>query len=368
MNITMLLDRFNKFCAERGFEPKKSIGLLSPVFPHEFNVSGGHNYAMEILNNPNSINPLIKYSLFEKSFRRIDLERVGYSDHHLSFFQIALFAYGGNREQIKEILEESITHMATFLTQTLGIPKKRLVITVFDGGRVKNFEIPKELFWRKWMSTGFTPEQIIPIKGRRNIVFSETEGAAVCPTCEIFFDKGNQFEKSRRFVEIGSVNLYKYIFKHKENKLFTPINWVNISIIGIERLLMVLQDVRTIFDVDCISPIINLIESNLQNCLENEIFTSSTRTIADRIRAIAFICIEGVEINSTPQGKVLKKLVKQLVSQMRYLNIYNIDLIGQAIDEIIPVYKGLYPDLSNIKEKAVSLISSEIEKREETYE
>lgn len=368
MDVSILLDKFNKFCGERGFEPKPSIGLLNPVFPHEFNVSGGHNYAMEILNNPNLITPLTKYSLFEKCFRRIDLERVGYSDHHLSFFQILLFAYGGNREQILEILEESIAGMTIFLTGILRIPKKRLVITVFDGGKIKNFNIPKEPFLEQWLSAGFSEEQIIPIKGRRNLIFSETEGAAVCPTCEIFFDKGRQLEKSNRFVEIGSVNLYKYVYRQRNNKLDTIDNWVLSNIMGIERLLMILQDVKRIFDVDCISPIIKLLESNLKYPLEKEIFTPSIRIITDIIRAIVFICVERIEINSTPQGKILKKLVKQLVSQMRYLNIHSVDLIGETIDVIISVYKGLYPDLSDIKEKVVYLISSEIEKREETYE
>lgn len=367
MNINKLLNKFRKFCLECGFETKPSIGLLSPVFPHEFNVSGGHNYAMEILNNPYLIKPLKKYSLFEKCFRRIDLERVGYSNRHLSFFQIALFAYAGDKELVTKVFEEGIVNMTTFLTQILEIPKERLVVTVFDGGKVKNLILPKEPLFKIWKNNFFSPEQIVPIQGRRNLVFSESEGASVCPTCEIFFDRGKQLEKSNRFVEIGSINLYKHIYRHKNNRLDNTTNWVQINVVGIERLLMILQDVRTIFDIDCISPIVKIIESNLQNPLEKEIFTSSIMIIVDTIRAITFICAEGVEINSTPQGKILKKLVKQLISQMRYLNMYDIKPIENAVDEIVSIHEILYPDLSNMKEKVIFLISSEIDKREKTY-
>lgn len=365
MNLTTLFNKFNKFCIDSDFDPKPSIGLISPIFPHEFNVSAGHNYAMEILEKTDPITPLIKYSLFEKSFRRIDLERVGYSFHHLSFFQVALFSYAGDRRLVQGTVKEGISNMSYFLTEVLEIPKEKLMITVFDGGKVKNFNIPKEPFLEEWLYAGFSSEQIIPIKGRRNLVFSETEGAAICPTCEIFFDKGKQNEKSTRFVEIGSVNMYKYIYNQRDNRLKTVENWVLNNIVGIERLLLVLQNAMTIFDIDCIEPIFSIIEKKLQNNLEKAIYIPSLRIIVDAIRSITFICADGVEVNLTPQGKILKRLVKQLVSQMRYLQIYDISPIKESIEEIVAGYKDIYPNLAEIKSKIINLIALEMEKREE---
>jgi len=367
MEINTLLNKFREFCTKHKYGLKSPTGLLSPVFPNEFNVSGGHNYSMEFLNSSTRIAPSVKYSLFERTFRRIDLERVGYSNHHLSFFQVALFAYTGDQELVGEFMQEGVTHMKSFITEALGIPKERLLITVFDGGKVKDFVIPKEPFLKQWLSAGFSQRQIIPIRGRRNLIFSEIEGAAVCPTCEIFFDKGETSREGDRFVEIGSLNLYKYLYSQRKNKLIIPDNWVLNSIVGIERLLMVLQDKWTIFNIDCIYPLITIIQRNFSNPLEIELYNSSVKIIADTIRSITFICADGVEIDSTPQGKILKKLIKQLVSQMRYLNILDIAPIEECIGQIAMSHKDLYPNLLKVKDKVIDLISMEIKTRMEHY-
>ena len=141
MNISVFLQKFAYFCKEKQFTPKKSVGLLSPVFPHEFNVSGGHNYAMEILEAQSPIRPETRYSLVERCFRRIDMERVGYSNSHLSFYQVALFTYGGAKDIISRIADEAVANTLYFLTEILGIPKDNLVITFFTGGRIKNFKL-----------------------------------------------------------------------------------------------------------------------------------------------------------------------------------------------------------------------------------
>jgi alanyl-tRNA synthetase len=368
MNIDALLNRFNKFCAEKGFVPKVPIGLLSPIFPHEFNVSAGHNYAMEILCDPNPIEHLLKYSLFEKSFRRIDLERIGYSLHHLSFFEAALFAYAGKKDVVHAILGESIKGMTYFLTRELEIPIDKMVITYFDGGRIRNFNISGEPFLEHWLNAGFISRQLVPIRGRRNLVFSESEGAGVCPTCEIFFDKGEIYESSSRYVEIGSVNIYKYIFNQRENRLDVAENWVLNSIVGVERILMVKQRTATIFDIDCIIPMVKAIENVFNSDLEKNLYSPSVRIIADSLRAITFICADGVVVNSTSQGKILKKLLKQLVSQMRYLQIFDTLLIDESIQHIVNAYNQLYPDLTKTRSKVVGLIASELENREAAHQ
>lgn len=368
MNITLLQNIFSKFCADRGFVPKEPIGLLSPVFPNEFNVSGGHNYALDFLKETLPIMSLQKYSLFEKCFRRIDLDKVGYSYHHLSFFHVALFAYAGFHETVYDAIKEGIANMTYLLTQVLLIPKEKLVVTVFNGGRFRNFDLDRETLLGEWLKYGEYFGQIIPIKGRRNLVFSETEGAAVCPTCEIFFDRGMKYEKSNRFVEIGSVNLYKFLFHLSENSLASSPNWVQINVVGVERILMVLQEADTIYDINCISPIIKIIEESLQHPIETEIFSSAIRSIADTLRSIIIICSEGIEIDSTPQGKILKKLVKHVVSQMRYLYIYDTFVLEKLIVKAVEMNGELYPNMSDVKDKVLNMLSFEIDKWEPFHE
>lgn len=367
MDILRLVDLFRGFAASGGFVPKRPVGLRSPIFPKELNMSAGHNFAMECLSRATPLTPVTKYSLFEKTFRRIDLERVGHSAHHLSFFQVALTAYAGSGPMIAASMDEAVDGIVRFITKVLGVPGDKLLVTYFDGGRVKQFVLQPEPFRDCWLKTGLSADQVIPILGRRNLVFTESEGTAVCPTCEIFYDKGERFEGPNRYVEIGSVNVYKYIYHQRANSLNSTTNWVLNCLVGVERVLLATQGVPTIYDIDCVRPLVGIVESRLPSAVEKTLYAVSARMAADAIRSIVFICSEDFVIDATPQGRILKHLVKQLVSQLRYLHVYDPDVVGEGVRQTISTFEGLYPELKNVGPKVIQLVATEIANREGSY-
>ncbi len=352
-----IIAKFKDFSNESGYPPKTPIGLLSPAFPHEFNISAGHDYSLEIFNNPEPISTPAKFSLIDTCFRRIDIENVGYSNH-LSLFNIALFAIGGILDVVRKSAKESLTTFLNLLVNVFNIPKERLLITVFGGWEERG--IPSEdglMLYNAWRSAGISESNLLLVEGRRNFFLAQN---TICagPTCEIFFDRGESVENAggERFIEIGSVNWYRYVEKNAQ--LLNPINSIFVCAIGIERVLLSVQKSRTIFHIESIRKIIDSIyESFKRPEIEGRLYEPSVRTITDSIRSASFITSEGIKPDSSSRGKILKKLIKGFTRQAKYLNIYSYDFVKSLTEVIIDTYYRLYPKLEQNKEEIIETLT-----------
>ena len=357
MTFEEILSKFSKFVKEKGYTPKEPVGLLSPAFPHEFNVSAGHDYAREIFETNEPIISPIKYSLVDTSFRRIDMEHVGFSDRHLSLFHIALFACGVTSEKMCIQINKLISDFIQLLSEVLDIPPNKLLITVFDGGPVLNFNLEREIALIESLQHTAIPEsKILPLKGRRAFFLAQNVECSG-PTCEIYFDRGDKSMVSSRFVEIGSINFYKYRYNSRNSRLEISPNQIFVCAIGVERTLMILQNKPSIFDIDIIAPLIDVVSKYFSNRIENFIFINSVRTIIDGIRSSIFILAEGISPDNSPRGRILKKIFKSVVNQMKYLNLSNLKILDELQGKVIELYGPFYPRIRQQKINLRSLIS-----------
>ena len=365
MNFIEIINMFITFAREKGFTAKDPIGLLSPTFPHEFNVSAGHDYAREIFEANQPIVLPIKYSLIDTSFRRIDMQHIGFSDHHLSLFHIALFSCGVTKEKIHIHINELVSNFIQFLIEILEISKDKLLITVFNGGRILNFNLNREDSLIKALIEGGIPEsRILPLEGRRNFFLAQNVECSG-PTCEVYFDRGDKSEYSSRFIEIGSMNFYKYIYNSKKDFLDTPLNQIFVCAIGIERTLMALQNKPTIFDIDIISPLINVINKYLSSPFENDIFSNSIKSIVDCVRSAIFILSEGINPDNSSRGRILQKLIKSIANQMKYLHLFDFKILDELQNKTTEIYAEFYPKIKPRKVDLRLLISNRFETKKE---
>lgn len=343
MTFQELLDKFNGFVKKKGFVSKEPIGLISRAFPNEFNVSAGHDYALEIFKAPKPIEFPISYSLMDTCFRRIDMEHVGYSNRHLSLFNIALFACSAIKEKMGSCINELISIYTEFLWEILGFPKEKLMFTVFDGGQVLDFYLKREKsLFESLIKSGVPNTNILPLKGRRNFFLAQNTECSG-PTCEIYFDRGEKAGNSR-FIEIGSINFYKYLFNNKDKNLNLSVNQIFVCAIGIERTLMVLQNKSTIFDIDIIAPLVDILNKNF-TVFESIIFSNSIKRIIDGIRSAVFILSEGIKPDSSSRGRILRKIIKDIKNQMKYLHLLTLDPLKDIEREVIEIYSDFYPKL-----------------------
>lgn len=360
-DFSRILKAFTNFATNEGFYPKKPIGLLSPIFPNEFNVSAGHDFSFEIFKNPSPLDTSVNFSLIDTCFRRIDIDRVGYSNH-LSLFHIALFGYANATAKINNSIPKAVEQFVRFLTEVLGVPVDRLLITTFGGWKEKNLTSENSIdLINAWRGTGVPGNSLLIINGRRNFFLSQ---GSVCagPTCEVYYDRGKETDNfgMPRYIEIGSINWYRYI-NNARSPLDEPINSILLWGIGIERTLMAVNNTPSIFHIDCMLPLLEIVAKGLKYTVnESNLYAPSVRTIIDNIRSSTFICSEGIKADSTPRGRILKKLIKNFTTQLKYLDLNNSLYTKVIVKKILELYRGYYPKLEINKMEILSIMEDEL--------
>jgi len=353
-----LLFKFNTFVEEKGYVTKKSVGLISPIFPHEFNVSGGHEYAMEIFKTIKPIASSLRYSLIDTSFRRMDMEHIGFSDRHISLFHMAVFACGVMREKINAYINELVFDFTQLLTERLEILKDELLFTTFDGGQILNFNLKREDCLIESLRKAMISEsKILPLEGRRNFFLAQNIECSG-PSCEVYFDRGKEFEYGSRFIEIGSMNFYKYRYNARNGLLELSPNQIFVCGIGIERTLMAKQGKPSVFDIDVLAPLVEIVSRYFSNSVECSIFINSVRTIVDCVKSAIFILSEGVKPDNSSRGRILRKIIKNLTNQMKYLNLSKSNILDELQDKVTEIYGDLYPKIKQQKIDLKVLISN----------
>lgn len=158
---------------------------------------------------------------------------------------------------------------------------------------------------------------------------------------QIFFNMNENNES--RYIEVGSVNLYRY--KNEGGILSKAENSILLTGIGIERTLVALQQVPSIFHIDCIEPLSKIVAEGLNQTLETQIFYPSIRSIVDAYRSASFICSEGIKPDKSSRGRILRRLIKKGDSQCRYLGLKPL-FFESFVDSLKNIYGGIYPKLA----------------------
>lgn len=281
-----------------------------------------------------------------------DLDQVGFTARHHTFFEmLGNFSFG-------DYFKEEAIHFAwTFLTKELGLPKEKLVTTVYYTD-----EEAMQL-WKKIAGD----IMVIPISTNDNF-WSMGDVGPCGPCSEIFYDHGESMfgglpgtpdEDGDRYMEIWNIVFMQ--FEQLKNGQKVPLKKKSIDTgMGLERIAAVMQGVDDNYKIDLFKDLIRDIKDISKTNFDDAY--PSYKVIADHIRSVSFLISDGVVPSNEGRGYVLRRILRRA---MRHGNLINIKkpFLFELSDTLINTMKSAYPEL----EKARNLVKTTIYQEEEKF-
>ena len=283
-----------------------------------------------------------------------DLENVGYTPRHHTFFEmLGNFSFG---DYFKE---QAIHHAWNLLTKDFGIPKEKLSVTVFHEDD-DAFNL-----WKK--IAGLSEKKIIKISTSDNF-WSMGDTGPCGPCSEIFYDHGNKLkggppgspdEDGDRFIEIWNLVFMQYEQISKEKRVNLPKPSVDTGM-GLERMTAVLQGTHDNYSIDHFQNIITA-SSDITKTPINNNTIASHRVIADHLRASSFLIAEGILPSNEGRGYVLRRIMRRGMRHAHSLGSKD-PVFYKLFQVLLNEMKNSYPELINGKELIVETLKNEEEK------
>ena len=272
-----------------------------------------------------------------------DLENVGYTARHHTFFEmLGNFSFG---DYFKK---EAIEFAWNFLTKEIGLPKEKLLVTVYSEDD-EAFDI-----WENHI--GIPKEKIIRISTSDNF-WSMGDTGPCGPCSEIFYDHGAHIwggppgtpeEDGDRFIEIW--NLVFMQFNKQADGTMEPLPKPSIDTgMGLERISAILQNVHSNYEIDLFQ---NLIKSAASIVGSEDLENKSLRVIADHIRSCSFLICDGVMPSNEGRGYVLRRIIRRAVRhgyQLGANDIFFYKLVASLAKEMGEAYPELVDQLPVIE-------------------
>ncbi len=298
----------------------------------------------------------------QKCLRATDIESVGHTPRHCTFFEmLGHFSFGDYFKR------EAILWNWEFFTKVLPLPEEKLRPSVFE-------EDPEALaIWRD--EVGFPDEKIARL-GRKDNFWGPAGDTGACgPSSELYFDLGAELGCGRpgcgpgcdcdRWIEVGNF-VFPQFDRQKDGSDLPLANRGIDTGIGLERLTMVIQGKKTIFESDLFAPIVEAIRSSGAAPYEGE-HKPSYHVIADHARAITFALTEGILPSNEGRGYLIRRLLRRAAVQGHRLGLRE-PFLHRLADTVVATMGNSYPELVEAAPAVRSALRQEEERFESTLE
>ncbi|KSU63802.1 alanine--tRNA ligase [[Bacillus] enclensis] len=298
----------------------------------------------------------------QKSIRTNDIENVGKTARHHTFFEML-----GNFSIGDYFKVESIEWAWEFLTDKkwIGFDPEKLSVTIHPEDE-EAFEI-----WNK--KVGVSAERIIRIEGNYWDIGEGPSG----PNTEIFYDRGPEYGddpkdpelypggENDRYLEVW--NLVFSQFNHNPDGTYTPLPKKNIDTgMGLERMACVVQEVPTNFDTDLFMPIMKAVEKISGSTYgQKEEIDVAFKVIADHIRTVSFAIGDGALPSNEGRGYVLRRLLRRAVRFAKQIEI-NRPFMYELVPVVSEIMVDFYPEVKEKAEFIQKVVKNEEERFHET--
>src|ERR1700748_2227601 len=266
-----------------------------------------------------------------------DLENVGYTARHLTFFEmLGNFSFG-------DYFKERAIELAwTLITRDFGLKKDKLLVTIYhDDDEAAGF-------WKK--IAGFSEDRIIRIATSDN--FWQMGDTGPCGPCsEIFIDRGEHIwggppgspeEDGDRFLEFWNLVFMQY--EQFEGGVRNPLPKPSIDTgMGLERMACILQGVESVFETDTLRQLIDATASALGHGPKDDSI-ASFRVIADHLRASSFLIADGVLPSNEGRGYVLRRIMRRAMRHAQLLGARE-PLMHRLVWALVREMGQAYPEL-----------------------
>jgi alanyl-tRNA synthetase len=283
-----------------------------------------------------------------------DLENVGYTPRHHTFFEmLGNFSFG---DYFKE---QAIQHAWNLLTKEFKLPKEKLLVTVYSEDN-ESYNL-----WKKISS--FSDDKIIRISTSDNF-WSMGDTGPCGPCSEIFYDHGNELkggppgsagEDGDRFIEIWNLVFMQYEQISKDKRIDLPRPSVDTGM-GLERMTAVLQGTHDNYNIDHFKKIISA-SADITKAPINSKTVASHRVIADHLRASSFLIAEGILPSNEGRGYVLRRIMRRGMRHAHTLGSKN-PIFFKLFETLLNEMSESYPELKRGKDLIEETLKNEEEK------
>ena len=354
-SLNELREKFLSFFESKGHKRLPSFSLIPNNDKSLLLINSGMA-PMKKFFTGEEVPPRNRVCTCQKCIRTPDLERVGHTARHGTYFEmLGNFSFG---DYFKE---EAIAWSWEFLNGTLEIPKDLLWPSVYEGD---------DEAYTIWRDKVGVPEEHIVKLGKADNFWEHGQGP--CGPCsEIYFDRGIKYGCGSpdckpgcdcdRFMEIWN-NVFSQ-FNNDGNGNYTELVQKNIDTgMGLERLACVMQDVDNLFEVDTVRKILDTVcdiaRKKYGDGGKNDV---SIRVVTDHIRSATFMISDGVIPSNEGRGYVLRRILRRACRHGKLLGI-NRAFLRELCEVVISQNDDAYPELKTKKDYILKVVSLEEER------
>jgi alanyl-tRNA synthetase len=345
MKATEIRQTYLDFFAERGHKIVPSASLVPSV--HDPSVllttAGMQPFKPYFLGREEP--PARRLADVQKCFRTTDIEEVGNTARHLTFFEML-----GNWSFGDYFKEESIPWGWELSTRGFGMDPERIWVTVFGGDEELGLG-PDEEAIEVWHRVGVPDERIVRLGREDN--FWQAGPAGPCGPCsELYLDRGEEFgtdserpgDDTDRFLEFWNHVFMTYDLGSDGSLAELPMRNIDTGM-GLDRMAAILQDAPSVFETDLIRPLIDLAEEmSGHSYAEGGAVTRAMRIVADHSRGAAFLIADGVVPSNEDRGYILRRIMRRAIQQGRTLGL-EAPWLGRFAVRTIEAMGDAYPEL-----------------------
>ncbi len=353
MNSKEVRESYLKFFEDKGHLRVRSASLIPKDPTLLFTAAGMVPLKAYYLGEEKP--PCSRMTTVQKCLRTNDIDNVGYTTRHHTFFEML-----GNFSIGDYFKEDAIPWAYEYVINVLKFPKEKLWITIY-----KDDTESREI----WEKVGIPKDRIIPLGENDN--FWTMGAVGPCGPCsEIYYDRGAKTkeeekqlpgDEGERFLEFWNLVFTQY--DRQTDGSLKPLPRRNIDTgMGLERVTSILEGVKTDFETDLFIPIIQQIEH-----LSNEKYGTdgikdrSFRAISDHIRAVSFLIADGLIPSNEKRGYVLRRLIRRSALFGRAINL-NEPFLYKLVPVVEKLMGDIYPELKENRDKITRNVEAE-EKR-----
>ncbi|HEY1594176.1 MAG TPA: alanine--tRNA ligase [Thermoleophilaceae bacterium] len=314
--------------------------------------------------------PRVRLTSCQKVFRTTDIENVGLTARHLTFFQmLGNFSFG---DYFKQGAVDAAWELSTS-ADGFGFDPEQIWVTVFGGDEELGIG-PDDEAIECWHKVG-VPDSRIVLLGRDDNFWQAGPTGPCGPCSELYLDRGLDFgreedrpgDDTERFLEYWNL-VFMQMFLGDDGST-TPLPEQNIDTgLGLERMAAIQQDVPSVFETDEFLPLVQLGESLSGHTMgESQDVTRALRIIADHGRGMTFLLADGVVPSNEERGYVLRRIMRRAIQQGRKLGIEQ-RFLGELCDTVTEVMGDAYPELRSQRDTIQKWAAAEEESFGRTLE
>ena len=349
MTSDEIRERFLSYFAERGHHRLPSAPLVPRNDPSTLLISAGmHPLKPYFLGQETP--PAQRLTTAQKCFRTVDIDNIGRTYRHLTFFEML-----GNFSIGDYFKHGAVEYAWDFSLNGFGFDPERVWVTIFEGDDALGLG-PDEEAIDAWLAVGVPRERIVPL-GREDNFWQAGPTGPCGPCSELYLDRGPEFggpdelpgSDGERFLEYWNLVFMQY--DQEPEGVLTPLPAQNIDTgLGLNRLAAIMQGTMSVFETDQIRPLVTLGEELSGKAYgASEDVDRALRILADHARGMSFLVADGVVPSNEDRGYVLRRLMRRAIVQGRRIGIET-GFLPRFAEVVRETMGSAYPELHEGRE------------------